>query len=58
MMSEYKYPPENKGMHPPGSYGYKLCEAGEELAKEIENLKNELIKALPKWLYKLLFWLA
>ena len=51
MASEYEYPPENKGLYPPGSYGYKMC----ELAERCEDLKQVFKESTPKWLYKLIF---
>jgi len=48
------YPPENKGLYPPGSYGYIAC----ELADEFDKLKAEIAKELPRWLYRIIFMFA
>ena len=45
-MSDYDYPPENKELYPPGSFGYVAC----ELTEKAINLKAELVRALPGWL--------
>ena len=42
-MTDYDYPPENKELYPPGSFGYVAC----ELTEKAINLKAELVKALP-----------
>ena len=54
MMADYDYPPENKELYPPGSFGYVAC----ELTEELETLKAELVRALPKLLYRIVFMFA